>query len=184
MKRPSKLLGLLLAGAFLAAASPASADPQISAALTLGPAFRGLRTPPVRPAFHLGGRADILFLRASHRGMGLGPYVELGTSGFDAFEAGGGVEWLVPAWSTAFIFSGGTGVRASGSGSQPVATWGLFWGSRSYNFHSLYGFGAGLFAQGRYGLGDSRSFDVITGAQIDLALLALPFVFAVQALRH
>jgi len=161
---------------------PASAEPQFSAGLTLGPAFRHLRVGPVKPAFHLGGRADVLFFRSSQRDMGLGPYVELGTSGFDAFETGGGVSWLIPAGGTSFIASGGGAVRAA-STVDPVLTWSLFWGSRSYNFHSVYGFGVGLFAQGRYALGDSKAFDLVTGVQVDFAILALPFLLLVNAAR-
>ena len=41
----------------------------------------------------------------------------------------------------------------------------------------------GLFAQGRYGLGDSKSFDVVTGVQIDRLILALPVLVAVNGAR-
>ncbi len=182
MSRTSRSVAVGLFALIASAASPAAADPQFSAGLTLGPAFRHLRVGPVKPAFHLGARADVIFLRNSQRDMGLGPYVELGTSGFDAFETGGGVSWLIPAGGTSFIASGGGAVRAA-SGVDPVLTWGLFWGSRSYNFHSAYGFGLGLFAQGRYALGDSRAFDLVTGVQVDFAILALPFLLIVNAAR-
>ena len=66
---------------------------------------------------------------------------------------------------------------------QPGVTWGLFWGSRSYNFHSLYGFGLGLFAQGRYSLGDSKAFDLVTGVQVDFAVVALPFLLLLNGVR-
>ena len=60
----------------------------------------------------------------------------------------------------------------------------IFWGSRSFNFHSRYAIGAGLFVQGRYGLGDSKQADAIVGVQIDLEYLALPFLFAYEAATH
>ncbi len=175
---------LALAAALLVLApSPASADPQFSAGLTVGPAFRRLRLGPVTPAFHLGARFDVLFLRQSQRDMGLGPYVDLGTSGFDSFETGGGLSWLIPAGGTSFVASAGGQARIAGGTAQPGVTWGVFWGSRSFNFHSSYGFGVGLFAQGRYGLGDSKSFDVITGVQIDVLIFALPFLLAFNGAR-
>jgi hypothetical protein len=173
-----------LVGAFVVAMSAsASADPQFSAGLTLGPAFRHLRVGPVKPALHLGGRFDVLFLRQSQRDMGLGPYVDIGTSGFDSLEAGGGLSWLIPAGGTSFVASGGAEARVAGGTTQPGLTWGLFWGSRSYNFHSVYGFGLGLFAQGRYSLGDSKAFDLVTGVQVDFAVVALPFLLLVNGVR-
>ena len=179
------LVGVGFALSILSGESPAKADPQFSAGLTLGPAFRHLRAGPVKPALHLGGRFDVLFLRSSQRDMGIGPYVDVGTSGFDSFESGGGLEWLIPAGSTSFILSGGAEARLAAGTAQPGATWGLFWGSRSYNYHSSYAIGAGVFAQGRYGLsGEGRQADAVVGVQLDLEYLVLPFVFTYEALRH
>lgn len=169
--------------ALLGLPGSASADPQFSAGLTVGPAFRHLRVGPVKPAFHLGARFDVLFLRSAQRDMGLGPYLDLGTSGFDSFESGGGLSWLIPAGSTSFVASGGGQARVAGGTVEPGLTWGLFWGSRSFNYHSVYGYGVGLFAQGRYGLGESKSFDLVTGVQIDFAVVALPFLLLVNAAR-
>ncbi|HQY64763.1 MAG TPA: hypothetical protein PK141_25390 [Polyangiaceae bacterium] len=183
MRRARRLAAALAALAVLGTGRTALAEPQLSAALTTGPAFRNLRVGPVKPAFHLGARFDAIFLRSAQRDMGVGPYVDVGTSGFDSLEAGGGLEWLVPAGSTSFILSGGAEARVAGGTVQPGATWGLFWGSRSYNYHSIYGFGAGLFAQGRYGLGDFRTFDLVTGVQVDAVVLALPFLLLVNAVR-
>lgn len=177
------LAGAVVGTLILAGTGQAKADPQFSAAATVGPAFRHLRTGPVKPAFHLGARFDVLFFRQAQRDMGIGPYVDLGTSGFDSFEGGGGLEWLIPAGPTSFILSGGAEGRLAGGTVEPGATWGLFWGSRSFNYHSAYGYGVGLFAQGRYGLGDSRAFDLVTGVQVDAVVLALPFLLLVNRLR-
>ena len=105
------------------------------------------------------------------------------TAAFDTFESGGGVAWLVPTGSTAFVFSGGGFARTSRFGWEPGAAGTLFWGSRSFNFHSAYAVGVGLFAQGRYGLGDGKQADAIVGVQLDLEYLALPFVLVYQAAR-
>lgn len=172
---------LILAGVL--ATRDAAATPQLSAAATTGVALTDLRAGGPRAAFHLGARLDALFLREGPRDMALGPYVDVATAAFDTVETGGGVEWLVPVGATAFILSAGTFARKSTLGWEPGASANLFWGSRSFNYHSSYALGVGLFAQGRYGLGDGRQGDLIGGAQIDLEYLALPFVFVANAFR-
>ncbi|AKU96770.1 hypothetical protein AKJ09_03434 [Labilithrix luteola] len=176
---------MLVASLALLSPTLASADPQMSAALTTGLAFTDLRADNApRYAYHLGGRFDVLLLRQGPRDMALGPYVDVATEAFDTFQAGGGLEWLVPAGATAFIFSGGGFGRTSRFGWQPGVEATIFWGSRSYNYHSTYGLGVGLFAQGRYGFGDGKQTDAIVGVQVDLAYFALPFVFLYEAVRH
>jgi hypothetical protein len=116
--------------------------------------------------------------------MAIGPYVEVLTTGFDTFEGGGGLAWLVPTGSTAFVFSAGGFARTSTFGQEPGIAATLFWGPRSFNFHSSYGVSAGLFAQGRYGLGDGKQADALVGVQVDLEYFALPFVLAYSAIAH
>ncbi len=175
------LAGLIVAALLLPRA--ASATPQLGAELTTGVALTDLRAEGPRTAFHLGGRFDALFLREGPRDMALGPYVDVATAAFDTFESGGGVEWLIPIDATAFILSAGAFARTSRFGWEPGAAGTIFWGSRSFNYHSAYAVGAGLFTQGRYGLGDGHQGDVIFGAQIDLEYFALPVVFLVNAFR-
>jgi hypothetical protein len=166
------------------AAGPARARPQVSAAATTGAALTDLRTNGPRLAYHLGGRFDMLFLREQPRQMAIGPYVDVATAAFDTFETGGGLEWLVPTDATALVVSGGGFARTSSLGWEPGVSATLFWGSRSYNYHGTYGLGVGLFAQGRYGLGDGHQADAILGVQVDLAYLALPFIFAYEAVAR
>ncbi len=137
-------------------------------------------------AFHLGARADVLFLRQRDREMAVGPYVDFVSEGFGTAEVGAGGEWLVPVWSTVpFVFSaGGVARKARGYAWEPGVAAGVFLGSRSYNFHSAYQLAGGLFLQGRYGFGDARQADLIAGLQVDLTLLAYPFVFLYQAVRR
>lgn len=186
--RPHRRRGLVAAAALLLSVAllprAASARPQVSAGLTNGLGFTDLRAGNgPRLAYQLGGRVDLLLLREGPRQMALGPYVDVATAAFDTFETGGGLSWLVPVDATAFILSAGALARTSRFGWEPGVAATLFWGSRSYNYHSTYGIGLGLFAQGRYGFGDGRQSDAILGVQIDLEYLALPFVFAYQALR-
>lgn len=166
--------------------SEASALPQITSGLTTGGALTDLRAEyGPRLAYHLGGRLDVLFLRNAPRDMAFGPYVDVATHAFDTFETGGGLAWLIPTGPTAFVVSGGAFARTSRFGWEPGAAATLFWGARSFNYHSTYAVGAGLFVQGRYGLGgDGRQADAILGVQIDLEYLVLPFVFAYQAIAH
>ncbi len=180
-----RLCGFAVGVACAATATSATATPQVSAGLTTGAALTDLRAENApRLAYHLGGRLDVLFLRDRPNRMALGPYVDVATAAFDTFETGGGLEWLVPAWDTAFIFSGGAFARTSRFGWEPGIAGTVFWGSRSFNFHSTYALGLGLFAQGRYGLGDGKQADAIFGVQVDLEYIALPFLFAYEALAR
>jgi hypothetical protein len=172
--------------AILATAGSADAAPQANFGLTVGGAATDLRADGPRPAFHLGARADVLFLRNRNREMAVGPYVDVATAAFDTIETGGGVEWLVPvSESIPFVLSAGLFERhAPRFGWEPGAEATIFAGSRSHNFTSWYGLAAGVFVQGRYGFGDGKQADLIAGAQIDLSLFAYPFLFAYEALRR
>jgi hypothetical protein len=174
----------LLAAVVVILPRGALATPQLGAAATTGVALTDLRDNGPRVAYHLGARLDALFLRDAPRQMALGPYLDVATAAFDTFETGGGVEWLIPLDATAFVLSAGTFARTSSLGWQPGAAGGLFWGSRSFNYHSAYAMSVGLFAQGRYGLGDSRQADVIGGVQIDLEYFVLPFLLAYEAITR
>jgi hypothetical protein len=183
--RRCRLFALAVIGALALAPRTSAARPQVTAGATTGAALTDLRAENApRLAYHLGARLDLLFLRDAPRDMAIGPYFEVVTAAFDTFEGGGGVAWLVPTGSTAFVLSGGGIARTSRFGWEPGVAGTIFWGSRSYNFHSAYGVGAGLFVQGRYGLGDGKQADAILGVQIDLEYFALPFVFAYEAIAH
>lgn len=185
---PRGLASVCVCGVAIACASftsNAGAHPQIASSLTTGAALTDLRFEHgPRVAYHLGGRFDVLFLREAPGDMAIGPYVDVATHAFDTFETGGGLSWLVPAGATAFVFSGGGFGRAAGFGFEPGVAGTIFWGSRSYNYHSIYGIGVGLIAQGRYGLGDGKQADAILGVQIDLQYFALPFLFAYEAITR
>ena len=167
-------------------ATSALAAPQVSAGLTTGAALTDMRASNgPRVAYHLGGRLDVLLLRDRANTMALGPYIDVATAAFDTFETGGGLEWLLPAGNTAFILSAGGFARTSRFGWEPGAAGTIFWGSRSFNYHSTYSLGLGLFLQGRYGLaGAGKQADAILGVQVDLQYLALPFLFAYEAITR
>jgi hypothetical protein len=186
----ARRLEALLSALALAGLAPAAAgaEPQASAGLTAGVAGRGLdRAVWDQTVFHGGLRGDVLFGRSSNRSFGVGPYAEVLTHAFDEIQFGAGVSTLLPVLDTfPLVLSAGvygrTGEDAFGVNPGVAAT--LFWGSRSYNFHANYGMAGGLLAEMRLGLGDARETSVVLGAQLDLALMAMPVVFLVNALKR
>jgi hypothetical protein len=168
---------------FVVVVPTAFAAPQISSGVTAGAAVRSPGDSP-SPAFSLGGRVDVLLGRNRHPSMGLGPYAEFLSTGFRSVEAGAGAAWLVPTWASVLVASGGFFGRSSSRGFESGAGCSLFWGARSYNFHSSYAPSAGLFVQARFGLGESRQADVLAGAQVDLEYFALPFLLLYEAVAH
>ena len=185
MTRARAVLSILAGAASMSLPDLAVARPQLTSGVTNGAAltdFRAGNGP--RLAYHLGGRLELLLLRDGPTDMAIGPYIDIATAAFDTFEGGGGVAWLVPTGPTGFVLSAGGFARTSRFGWEPGASGTIFWGSRSYNYHSTYAIGVGLFVQGRYGLGEGKQADGILGVQLDLEYVALPFVFAYEALAH
>jgi hypothetical protein len=179
------LFGVLVLGC-IARALEARADPQASLGVTLGGAVRDAVGPTASSgAFYLGGRGDVLLLATGPGQMAVGPYVELSTVGFHDVNSGGGAEWLLPVTADLpIVLSAGGFVRAGGA--QPAAPGiegSVFFGSRSYNFHSFYGLTAGVFAQTLW-VPAWSSLDAIVGARIDAEILALPFLLVYEAIAH
>jgi len=183
--------GRIASGAVLLAtaltAPRAHADPQASVGLTLGAEAREAVGPdPLRGAFHLGGRASVLFLRSRGADMAIGPYLDVATAGFHDVDLGGGAEWLLPIRDDLpLVVSAGAFWRdGDGRSWTPGMESTLFFGSRSYNFHSWYGLAAGVFVQSRWLPSSPSTLDLVFGLQIDGELLALPAVFLFEALTH
>jgi hypothetical protein len=171
-----------------ALARRASAEPQASVGITVGAAGEGLDNHfwNQRTAFHLGLHGDVLFGRSATGDFGIGPYAELMTHAFDEVQLGGGVSGLLPVLDTfPIVLSAGAYARrgSDGFGVTPGVAGELFWGSRSYNFHSHYVLSGGLLTQVRYGLGPSHDTSIVLSAQIDVVLLAMPVRFLVNAAR-
>jgi hypothetical protein len=164
----------------------AHADPQATAGLTLGGVVENVVGPSgTGGAFDMGGRASMLFLRNRGSDMALGPYLDLATAGFHNIDLGGGVEWLIPVRDDLpFVLSAGAFVRdGTGRSWAPGMAGTVFWGSRSYNFHSLYGLTAGIFAQSRWIPASPSTLDLVFGVQIDAEILALPGILIFEAIR-
>jgi hypothetical protein len=138
--------------------------------------MEGVTSGAVHGQVHWGARGDALFLRSRGSDMAVGPYLDVATSSFHDLDAGGGLEWLIPVRDDLpFVLSAGAFTRnGEGRSWAPGLESTLFWGSRSYNFHSWYGLALGLFAQTRYVPGPPEQADVVLGIQIDGEILLMP----------
>jgi hypothetical protein len=174
-------------GAFAAvfAAGEARAAPQASAGLTFGGVVEDFTSGTPHGQAHLGGRDDVLFLRSRGSDMALGPYLDWATSSFHDIDLGGGFSWLIPVRDDLpFVLSAGGFLRdGEGHSWAPGVEATIFWGSRSYNFHSWYGMAAGLFAQTRYVPGPAEQADLVLGIQVDAEMLLMPSMLILQLLR-
>jgi len=176
------------AGALAALVSTkARADPQTSIGLTIGGVVRDEQgAGGVSGAFHLGARGDLLLLRSRNSDMAVGPYIDVATASFHDADLGGGLGWLLPMTGDfpLLLSAGGFARDGDGRSWRPGLEGTMLVGPRSYNYHSWYGLAGGLFVQTRWLPQSPSTVDVVIGAQIDVELLALPFVFAWQSLTH
>jgi len=183
----STTVTLLLCVALALTGSPARADPQATVGLTAGVAGTGTGQHLwSATAFHLGVHGDVMLGRKNSGDLGVGPYLEVLTNGFREVQFGGGVSGLFPITHIVplVVSLGAYGRKGSEPFPlEPGLTAQLFVGSRSYNFHADYVMTVGLVAQMRYGLGASRETSIILGAQMDLAILSVPFVLLINAIR-
>lgn len=156
----------------------ARADPQYNLSLISGLGGEGTRDGYWREtAWFNAIHADVLFARERNSDLGVGPYLELGTSGFDDLRFGGGGSVVVPVTEMVpIVVSGGGYGRSSADGLEPGLAASLYIGARSYNFHSAYNVTGGLNIGLTYGLGDSRETTIIVAAQLDSSTLWLPAV--------
>lgn len=170
--------------AFLA--RPAGADPQTSVGLTVGGVVRDAEGAGTSGAFHLGGRADLQLLRSRNGEMAVGPYVDVATASFHDVDAGGGLGWLLPLSDDfpLILSAGGFARDGDGRGWRPGVEGTLLVGPRSYNFHSWYGMAGGLFVQTRWVPQSPSTLDVVIGVQVDVEILALPFLLAWESVVH
>ena len=156
---------------------PAHALPQVSVAATVGGGAVDLRDQS-HAAFHLGARADAIFLRSRERDLGVGPYVDIASSALRTFEFGGGIEGLLPLGPNALVLGAGL-LERLGPSSGPAAEGTLFFGNRELaTLHSLYALSGGVFVQGRYGFAGSRQAEVLGGLQVDPESLAPLFALS------
>jgi hypothetical protein len=166
---------------------PAAAEPQLTTGLTFGVAGHGDRASLwSSTGLEAGFRGELLFGRDKDASFGLGPYIEaLTTATFSDVQLGGGVAALVPIhrYLPVVVSVGAYAGHRDPWGWEPGLAGELFWGTHGYNYHSLYGLSAGIFADGRYALGSSREVTLIAGGRLDLELIAIPFLFLWGVIR-
>jgi hypothetical protein len=171
----------------LVVAKRAHADPQLTTGLTLGVAGQGDRS-SLWSATKLsaGLRGELLLGRNSDTAFGVGPYVEaLTTASFSDVQLGGGAALLLPVhpYLPLVLSAGLYAGHRDPWGWEPGLATELFWGTHSYNYHSLYALSAGVFAGGRYAFGESKEVTLLAGGRLDLELIAIPFLFLWGAIR-
>ncbi len=195
------VLGVACLGAFstvLFLSQPAlSAGPQVGVGITVGAA--GVAQEGRlwdETVFHLGARGDLLFGRDGSKGFGIGPYAELLTHDFGELQGGAGASLLIPVTELyPIVLSAGGYLRvpwqeAPGPlagkdyGVEPGIAGTIFFGTRSFNFHTPWEITVGLIGQARFGLGESRESSFVVAAQLDLAGIWIPIVFIVHGLQE
>lgn len=160
----------------------AYAEPQVSIGVMGGAVMSEIRGPDLKASFPhfgalLGIRGDVLLGRSNGRSFGVGPFVDVSTARFDDIQLTGGVSALLPLFSALpIVLSGGLLARSSARGLESAWMTEIFFGSRSYNFHSIYNMTNGIFFSYRSGIGGSAQGDMILGLRIDGEIIALPFL--------
>jgi hypothetical protein len=175
---------LALAATILLVTHGAAADPQWNASLVTGAAGIGRGSDYWQDTdWYNALRADVLFGRSRNADLGIGPYLSIATAGFDDSRFGGGASLQLPVHPYfPIVLSGGAYARQE-DGFHPGASAWLFWGSRSYNFHSSYVMAGGLLVGFERDLDDRRQNTWVIAAQVDGLVLALPFLLGYEWLR-
>ena len=187
-----------IAVALLFASAPAlAAPPQVGVGVTVGAAGVGKSSRIWdETVLHLGARGDVMFGRDGSNGFGVGPYLEVLTHDFGELQTGGGASLLLPVMELfPIVLSAGGYLRipwrdAPGPladrsyGIEPGVAGTIFFGTRSFNFHSSYEITVGVLGQARFGLGESRESSFVVAAQLDLAALWVPVVFIYHGVQE
>lgn len=177
-----KATALLPALGTLLAAVPAQADPEWNVGLIAAGCMVG-ESPRVfdRAVFCGAVQADLLLLRESTRHFGFGPYASVGTAAFGDLRLSAGARALFPVLEDFPLVASAGGVLRDGR--DPGVEASLFWGMRSFNFHGSYNMALGLVLSGTHLFDGPRSNAIAVGAQVDGAVLALPFILLIGALK-
>lgn len=171
-----------LALAALLAAAPAYADPQWNVGVVAAGCIVGDQPQIFERAVFCGNvQADVLLLRESTRHFGFGPYASLGTAAFSDLRVAAGARALFPVLEDFPLVASVGGVLRDSR--DPGVEASLFWGMRSFNFHGSYNMALGLVLSGTHLFDGPRSNAVALGAQVDGAILALPFMLLFGALK-
>ena len=178
-------LAALLGAAVVAFAPDASARPQVSASGQIGVVGVGEDGYWSRTKLDLGLRLEDVYLRERPTDFGLGPYVEARSAAFVHADYGAGLLAILPVDPTFPLWVGAGGfARRQDHSWNPGANAFLAWGSRSFNYSSNYAMAFGLVLDVRVHRGDVPGVDTVLALSIDLEGLALPWLYAVSAVRR
>ncbi len=176
--RGGAALGAALA---LAIARPAGAKPQWNAGLESGVCGRGSSLGLQDLGWCNAVHGDVLFLRQGNRDVGLGPSLRLGTARFDDLRLDAGLSLLLPvSESFPLVLEAGPHLRNL---DQPGIFASAFFGLRSFNHYGYYEMAAGLSVTAERSFTTGTPSALWITARIDGSWIALPFVFAYNALR-
>jgi hypothetical protein len=126
-------------------------------------------------------RADLMLIRDRDRELGLGPMLRLGTARFDDTRVDAGLSIVLPAFeSFPIVLDAGPHLR---NFRQPGFFGSVFFGLRSFNDYGNYEMATGICVSAERSFGAERSSSIWLTARIDGSWIALPFVFAYNALR-
>lgn len=161
----------------------AAADPQANVGLRPGVVGVGETQWWDRTRFHLGLHGDVIYGRNRNTDVGFGPYAEVLTQA-SSVQGGGGLTVHLPVHSyVPILVSAGLYERwHPDAGWSPGVAGQVFFGSRSYNYHSTYVMAGGLVAEIRYGLGAVEERSIIIAAHLDGQVLSLPFLLLYEVL--
>jgi hypothetical protein len=168
---------VLLAGL----AKPAAAKPQWNAGLETGVCTGESSLSFARPGWCNALHADVLFLRQGGRDVGLGPSLRLGTARFDDLRLNAGLSVLLPVLASfPVVLEAGPHLRNL---DQPGLFASAFFGLRSFNHYGHYEMATGLSVTAERSFTSGTPSALWITARIDGSWLALPFVFAYNAMR-
>jgi hypothetical protein len=175
--------GALVGAAALVVAysRPASAKPQWNAGLETGVCGSGSSLGFQRLGWCNALHGDLMLLRERSSSFGLGPSLRIGTARFDDLRLDAGLSVLIPTFdSFPLVLEAGPHLR---NFDQPGAFASAFFGFRSLNHHGRYEIASGLSLIAERGFSTGTPSALWITARIDAAWLAMPFIFAFNALR-
>ncbi|MBM4361655.1 MAG: hypothetical protein FJ104_03160 [Deltaproteobacteria bacterium] len=159
--------------------------PQWSAGAGAGIGFAAdERGAPLAPWATLGARADVLFGQKRPPDLGVGPAVLATTSWFGDARLLTGPTFFLPL-AEPFGVGGtvGAGLWLAPGGAEPAIGARALLGARGFNYLGSYSMAGGVELGFDRSLGSASRTALSAQLQIDGALLAIPFLWAVTALR-
>ena len=184
VKHSVPLAALVLLGSGVARAQPREIPSwQANGGLQLGGGGPGRGAFWEETLFPGGGRADVLWGRKDPFSWGYGPMAGVSTNHFRDLNVAAGASLLIPVSEyLPIVLQAGPYLRFH-EGAHPGAFGSIFWGSRSFNYHSHYGMAGGLSLEARLGLDDDKERTIILAAHLDAQVMTLPFLFLFNAFR-